>query len=113
MNFKYEKIHLNMIPNKITEQDKPNKKEDKINLILEFCKEPKSVKEIMEYIGLKHRPTFMYDYLNPLLEKDKLQMTIPDKPKSKTNKSIVFYREINYNRNILLQRKSLERRNLR
>ena len=28
-------------PNKITEQDKPNKKEDKINLILEFCKEPK------------------------------------------------------------------------
>ena len=50
-------------PNKITEQDKPNKKEDKINLILEFCKEPKSVKEIMEYIGLKHRPTFMYDYL--------------------------------------------------
>mgnify|MGYP006923718748 FL=1 len=35
----------------------------------------------MEYIGLKHRPTFMYDYLKPLLEKDKLQMTIPDKQK--------------------------------
>ncbi len=29
----------------------------------------KSVKEIMEYIGLKHKPTFMYDYLNPLLAK--------------------------------------------
>ena len=28
-------------PNKITEQDKPNKKEDKINLILEFCKSKK------------------------------------------------------------------------
>jgi len=47
--------------NKITEQDKPNKKEDKIKLILEFCKTPKSVKEIMEYIGLKHRPTFIYN----------------------------------------------------
>ena len=51
------------------EQVKPNKKDEKISLIIEFCKEPKSVKEIMEYIGLKHRPTFIYDYLNPLLEK--------------------------------------------
>lgn len=77
-------------PNKITEQDKPNKKEDKINLILEFCNEPKSVKEIMEYIGLRHRPTFMYDYLNPLLEKGKLQMTIPDKPKSRNQKYVTI-----------------------
>ena len=73
-----------------TEQDKPNKKEDKINLILEFCNEPKSVKEIMEYIGLRHRPTFMYDYLNPLLEKGKLQMTIPDKPKSRNQKYVTI-----------------------
>lgn len=77
-------------PNKISEQDKPNKKEDKINLIVEFCKEPKSVKEIMEYIGLRHRPTFMYDYLNPLLEKGKLQMTIPDKPKSRNQKYVTI-----------------------
>ena len=76
-------------PNKITEQDKPNKKEEKIIAILEFCKEPKSVKEIMEYIGLKHRPTFIYDYLKPLLEKNKLQMTLPNKPKSRNQKYIV------------------------
>lgn len=55
-------------------------------MILEFCKEPKSVKEIMEYIGLKHRPTFMYDYLKSLLKEGKLQMTIPDKPKSRNQK---------------------------
>ena len=94
VSFKYKENPFNYDteqdkPNKITEQDKPNKKEDKINLILEFCKEPKSVKEIMEYIGLKHRPTFMYDYLNPLLEKNKLQMTIPDKPKSRNQKYII------------------------
>lgn len=76
-------------PNKLTEQVKPNKKEDKINLILEFCKEPKSVKEIMEYIGLRHRPTFMYDYLKTLLEEGKLQMTIPDKPKSRNQKYVI------------------------
>jgi predicted HTH transcriptional regulator len=76
-------------PNKITEQDKPNKKIAKINLILEYCKEPRSVKEIMECIGIKHRPTFIYDYLNPLLKEDKLQMTIPDKPKSKNQKYII------------------------
>ena len=77
-------------PNKLTEQVKPNKKEDKINLILEFCKEPKSVKEIMEYIGLKHSQTFMYDYLKTLLEKGKLQMTIPDKPQSRNQKYVTI-----------------------
>ena len=75
-------------PNKLTEQVKPNKKEARIELIMEFCSKPKSVKEIMEYIGLKHRPTFIYDYLNPLLEEGKLQMTIPDKPKSRNQKYI-------------------------
>ena len=44
----------------------------------------------MEYIGLRHRPTFMYDYLNPLLEQNKLQMTIPDKPKSRNQKYVTI-----------------------
>lgn len=79
-------------PNKITEQVKPNKKEDRIKLILQFCKEPKSVKEIMEYIGLKHRPTFIYDYLNSLLKEEKLQMTIPDKPKSRNQNIYQLYK---------------------
>ncbi len=64
-------------------------KKDKMNLILEFCETPRSVKEIMEYIGLRHRPTFVYDYLKPLLDNQKLQMTIPDKPKSKNQKYII------------------------
>ena len=55
MNFKYKESPFKYD----IEQIKPNKKEDKINLILEFCREPKSVKEIMEYIGLKHRPTVL------------------------------------------------------
>ena len=43
----------------------------------------------MEYIGLRHRPTFMYDYLKTLLEEGKLQMTIPDKPKSRNQKYVI------------------------
>ena len=44
---------------------------------------------MIEYIGLRHRPTFVYDYLKPLLDNQKLQMTIPDKPKSKNQKYII------------------------
>lgn len=97
INFYFDKEVLEYLgqteqdkPNKITEQDKSNKKEDKIKLILEFCKTPKSIKEIMEYIGLKHRPTFIYNYLNPLLEQEKIQMTIPEKPKSRNQKYITI-----------------------
>lgn len=95
INFYFDKEVLEYLgqteqdkPNKMTEQDKSNKKEDKLELILEFCKTSKSVKEIMEYIGLKHRPTFIYNYLNPLLEQEKIQMTIPEKPKSRNQKYI-------------------------
>lgn len=84
--FKYKTEHEK--PNKLIEQVKPNKKDDKIKMIVQFCKEPKSAKEIMEYIGLKHRPTFIYEYLNPLMKENKLQMTIPDKPKSRMQKYI-------------------------
>ena len=64
------------------------KRQDKLNLILSYCKEPRSAKQIMQYIGVKHRPTFIYQYLKPLLEEEKIQMTIPDKPKSKNQKYI-------------------------
>ena len=36
--------------NKKTEQEKSNRKKNKINAILEFCEVPKSGREIMEYI---------------------------------------------------------------
>lgn len=46
MNFKYKENPFKYD----TEQVKPNKKENEINLILEFCKEPKSVKEIINIL---------------------------------------------------------------
>ena len=34
-----------------------------------------SVKEIMSGLGLNHRPTFMYDYLKPAIERGFVEMT--------------------------------------
>jgi predicted HTH transcriptional regulator len=42
--------------------------------------------EIMLSLELKHRPTFLYDYLHPALEQGFIEMTIPDKPNSSKQK---------------------------
>lgn len=54
--------------------------------ILEFCKQPRTAKEIMKFLGLKHRESFYKNHLKPLLQKKLLLMTIPSKPQSKNQK---------------------------
>lgn len=41
-----------------------------------------STKDLMELLGLKHRPTFRDNYLLPALELGLIEMTVPDKPNS-------------------------------
>lgn len=45
-----------------------------------------SAAELMERLGLSHRPTFRKNYLNPALSKRLIERTIPDKPNSKNQK---------------------------
>lgn len=45
-----------------------------------------SAAEIMERLGLSHRPTFRKNYLNPALEQKLIERTIPDRPNSKNQK---------------------------
>lgn len=51
-----------------------------------FCREPRSAKDIMVKLGLKHKPTFRSNYLIPLMSMGILEMTIPDKPQSRLQK---------------------------
>lgn len=45
-----------------------------------------SATELMERLGLSHRPTFRKNYLHPALEQNLIERTIPDKPNSKNQK---------------------------
>lgn len=57
--------------------------------ILAFCTEPRSKTEIMLHCGYQDTKYFTRKYLRPLLDNGQLQMTIPDKPKSRNQKYIV------------------------
>ena len=56
--------------------------------ILELCKTEKSLKEIAQHFGYKDVYKFKNNYINSLLEQNKIQMTIPDKPKSRNQKYV-------------------------
>ena len=66
----------------VTDQDK-----NQIDRIISAIGEDTlSAAEIMARLGLSHRPTFRKNYLNPALEQNLLERTIPDKPNSRNQK---------------------------
>lgn len=60
--------------------------QDMNKMIIDFCKEPKSVQQIMNKFGFDSRTSFRRKYLTLLLENGGLKMTIPEKPSSKNQK---------------------------
>ena len=46
----------------------------------------RSVKEMMTFLNLRHRETFMASYIYPLLKDNLLEMTLPGKRKSPKQK---------------------------
>ena len=66
----------------VTDQDK-----NQIDRIISVIGEDTiSAAEIMARLGLSHRPTFRKNYLNPALEQNLIERTIPDKPNSRNQK---------------------------
>ena len=61
--------------------------------ILTFCTTPKSKKELAVFCGFKDLRNFTLKHINPLLESGQLEMTIPDKPKSRNQKYITVRSE--------------------
>lgn len=56
--------------------------------ILAFCGIPRSRQEIADFLGIKSVTYAMSTYVYPLVEEEKIHLTIPDKPKSPAQKYV-------------------------
>ena len=69
-------------------------------LFLALSNEQLSLKVLMEKVGLKHRPTFLENYITPASEAGFLKVLYPDKPNHPrqkyllTAKGLALYNEI-------------------
>ena len=66
----------------------PKKADTTEEKILAFCAQPRSRKEIAEFFGVKTVAFVVSRYVAPLLEGGKLDMTIPEKPKSRKQRFV-------------------------
>jgi len=70
------------LSDQMTEQVAEQATEQVARLLMVVREGQFSTRELMARVGLSHRPTFLYDYLQPALAGGWLEMTIPDRPKS-------------------------------
>ena len=63
--------------------------ENTICLLQAIEHEKLSIKEIMGKMGLKHRPTFMENYLNPAIENGFVRLLYPDSPRHPRQKYLL------------------------
>ncbi|MBP5176172.1 MAG: hypothetical protein ILP07_09720, partial [Treponema sp.] len=56
--------------------------------ILEYCETPRTREEIASVVGVKTVFYVMNHYVRPLILSGKIQMTIPEKPKSKNQRYV-------------------------
>ena len=70
--------------NRESVRDKTSKREmtDKEEALLNFLKLPRSRNEIADHLGIGTIAYVMQTYINPLVEKGLVRLTIPEKPKS-------------------------------
>ncbi len=61
----------------------------KLDQLVDFCKVPRSKKEMMEYLKLSDPKSFRKLYIKPLLNM-KIRYTIPDKPNSRNQKYVAI-----------------------
>ncbi|MEI6386493.1 MAG: RNA-binding domain-containing protein [Spirochaetota bacterium] len=66
------------VPEQVTEQVT----EQVQRLTIALGGKESSSRELMELLGLQHRPSFLYDYLQPAIDAGFVAMTLPDKPRS-------------------------------
>lgn len=70
-------------------RSKEKNSKSKVELLLEFCSEPRSLSEIAKHLNMKEQFYMKRKYIDPLLGKS-LRMTEPNSPNSPTQKYIVM-----------------------
>ena len=60
--------------------------DENMEKLLSFCRTPRTTKEIMQFLGLKHRDYFRSEILKPLVDQKKVFLLFPDKPTSPKQK---------------------------
>ena len=60
-----------------------------IRLVMSIGLEKLSIKDIMSKVELKHRPTFMENYLNPAIENGFVRLLYPDSPRHPRQKYLL------------------------
>ena len=84
-----EFLHTEQVREQVTDQVK--------KLMAALGGKTLSARELLQRLGLKHRPTFAANYLRPALNLGLIEMTVPDKPNSSRQK---------YRAAVLLSRKT-------
>ncbi|EWH09800.1 hypothetical protein DS2_10953 [Catenovulum agarivorans DS-2] len=72
--------------NKAEEQVTEQVTEQVKRLMLALVEQPLSTKALLSELNIKHRPTFLQNYLQPALQQNLIEMTEPDSPRSPTQK---------------------------
>lgn len=70
-------------------RSKEKNSKSKVELLLEFCSEPRSLSEIAKHLNMKEQFYMKRKYIDPLLGKS-LRMTEPNSPNSPTQKYVVM-----------------------
>lgn len=79
-------IRLPLAKDQVVQQVTEQVTEQVGKLLWQFGNKPVDGKSLMNAVGISHRPTFLYSYLQPALNVGLVEMTIPDKPRSSKQK---------------------------
>jgi Fic family protein len=82
----YDALMEISLSEQVTEQVTVQVSEQVKKLLMIIGNETLSTKELMERIGIIHRPTFRKNYLIPAIKQGLIEMTIPYKPSSSKQK---------------------------
>ena len=87
---------LKVLSETATDQVNDQDSDQVAKLLSLFDKKALAASEMMQKIGLLHRPTFRNNYLHPAMDQGFIEMTVPDKPNSRLQKYRITPKGIAY-----------------